>query len=169
MLRRCLWVIAFVPLFACAGQAGSEAPDLPPKSVFEVPGAAPATPGTIGKNWTSAQRQLKIDLDNRLADRLCDVVDDVLKPYVMSHRAFVVAEWSMEFRLWFSPAGRATRVTFDGTSTRQDLDQLLLSAMRSVDIKKEIPSWLPMPVQTRLGASRKNVIGSCRLKHLRSK
>lgn len=122
----------------------------------------------IGKSWTPGQQQLMNDLKNRLIDRVCDVVDDVLKPYALADAGFRRVEWSVHMSFWLDRAGRAARVTFDGTSTRQDLDQSLLSSMQRIDLKRDIPSWLPMPVHMRIGRSKKIVIGGCRLKYLRS-
>ncbi len=122
----------------------------------------------IGKSWTPEQQQLMNDLRNRLIDRICDVVDDVLKPYALADAGFKRVEWSVHRSFWLDRAGRAARVTFDGTSTRQDLDQSLLSSMQRIDLKRDIPSWLPMPVHMRIGRSKKILIGGCRLKYLRS-
>ena len=81
--KRYLKISALLLVCCCGGQSHSEAPDLPPKNVLEVPDADPRpAPTMIGKSWTPAQQQLMNDLKNRLADRICDVADDVLKPYV---------------------------------------------------------------------------------------
>lgn len=170
MFRRYFGIGAFLLVCCCASPSRSELSDLPPKNVLEAPGAADpqASPTTIGKSWTPEQQQLMKDVTTRLTDRMCDVVDDVLKPYMLANVGFALAEWSMPINLWFDPAGRATRVTFEGTSTRPALDQLLLSSIQRIHLKHEIPSWLPMPVRTRLGRSNKIHIGGCRLKSLRS-
>jgi hypothetical protein len=161
---------AFLLVCCCASQSHSEVSDLPPKDVLEAQDVdRHASPTTIGKSWTSAQQQQINDLKNRLIDRFCDVVvDDVLKPYVRANMGFRFVEWSMHVNFWFDHAGRATRVTFDGTSTRQALDQSLLSAMQHIDLKREVPSWLPMPIKMQTGHLKKNLIGACRLKSLRS-
>lgn len=169
VFKRYLKIGTFLLVCCCGSQSHSEVPDLPPKNVLEIPNADPRpAPTMIGKSWTPEQQQLMNDLKNRLTDRICDVVDDVLKPYALADVGFRFVEWSVHMDFWLDRAGRATRVTFDGTSTRQDLDQLLLSSMRSLDLKREIPSWLPMPVHTRIGHSKTNLIGRCRLKYLRS-
>ena len=97
----------------------------------------------IGKSWTPEQQQLMNDLKNRLTDRICDIADDVLKPYALAHMGFGIVEWSVHMNFWLDRAGRTTRVTFDGTSTKQDLDRSLLSSMQRIDLKREIPSWRP--------------------------
>jgi TonB family protein len=147
----------------------SEAPDLPPKDVLKVPEANPEAAATvIGKSWTPAQQQIMTDVTNRMSDRMCDVVDEVLKPYWLADASIRRVEWSVRISFWFDPAGRATRVTFDGSTTKQDLDRSLLSSMQRFDLKRDIPSWLPMPVKTAIGHKKNNMIGGCRLKHLRS-
>ena len=175
MFKRCLKIVALLLVCCCGSQSRSEMSDLPPKNVLENPDADPQTASSkpasimIGRSWTPEQEQLINDLKNRLTDRICDVVDDVLKPYATANVGFMFAEWSLRMKFWFDHAGRATRVTFDGTTTRQDLDRSLLSSMHRIDIKREIPSWLPLPVQVRIGHSKTHPVGACRLKHLRSK
>lgn len=169
MFERCLPIGALLLVCCCSSQSHSETPDLPPKNVLEAPDAPPgAAPAMIGKSWTPAQQQVMNDLKNRLTDRLCDVADDAWTPYFQANPSFSFVEWSVHVNFWLDRAGRVTRVALDGTSTRQDFDRLLLSSMQRFDLKREIPAWLPMPVRSRLGRSRENVIGGCRLKHLRS-
>lgn len=169
VFKHYLKIGAFLLVCCCGNQSHSEVPDQPPKSVLEIPDADPRpAPIMIGKSWTPEQQQLMNELKNRLTDRICDVVDDVLKPYALADVGFRRVEWSVHMNFWFNRAGRATRVIFDGTSTRQDLDRSLLSSMQRIDLKRDIPSWLPMPVRTRIGHSKTNFIGSCRLKYLRS-
>lgn len=170
MFRRYFKISAFLLLCCCGSQSRSEVPDIPPNNVLEIPGADPRPASImIGKNWTPEQRQRINDVKSRLIDRICDVVDDVLKPYARANFGFRVVEWSVKIDFWFDHAGRATRVTFDGTSTREALDQSLLTSMQRIDLKQEIPPWLPMPVHLQFGHPRKNLMGGCRLKYLRSK
>lgn len=169
MFKHYLKIGAFLLACCCGSQSHSEVLDLPAKNVLEVPEAKPLpAPTMIGKSWTPAQQQLMNDMKNRLTDRICDVVDDVLRPYVLADVGFRHVEWSVHMNFELDSAGRATRVAFDGTTTRQDLDRLLLSSMQRINLKREIPSWLPMPMRTRIGQSKKNLIGACRSKHLRS-
>jgi hypothetical protein len=156
MFTRYLKIGAFLLVCCCGSQAHSEVPNLPPQNLLEAPKADPQT----------APARMN-DVKNRLTDRICDVVDDVLKPYRLTDVSFRLVKWSVHVNFWFDHAGRTTNVTFDGTSTRQDLDQSLLSSMRRIDLKLEMPSWLSMPLRTLIGTSSKNPFG-CGLKSLRS-
>jgi hypothetical protein len=169
VFKRYLRIGTFLLVCCCGSQSHSEVPDLPSKNVLEIPDADPRpAPTMIGRSWTPEQQQVMNDLKNRLTDRICDIVDDVLKPYALAHMGFAFVQWSVHVNFWLDRAGRTTRVTFDGTSTRQDLDRSLLSSMQRIDLKREIPSWLPMPVRSRMGRSDNISIGGCRLKSLRS-
>lgn len=169
MFKRYLKIGAILLACCCGSRSHSAESDLPPKNVLEIPDADARPASTmIGKSWTAEQQQLMNELKNRLTDRICDVADDVVKPFALADASFRSVEWSVHVDFWLDRAGRATRVTFDGSSTREDLDRSLLSSMQRIDLKREIPSWLPMPMRTRIGHSKKNLIGACRLKHLRS-